>query len=143
RALVLRFQAPLMTITLDGQARQAPTLALSVSIGRREGNFLLAPDAIVDDGLFDYLHAGALSRWALISNLLRLNTGRPIEPPLLWRGRCRSVQVASTTPLPIHLDGELFDRPGEEVREIDVSLLPGALRVMARDTAAVTSAAVS
>ncbi len=50
------------------------------------------------------------------------------------------MQVASATPLPIHLDGELFDRPGEDVREIDVTLLPGALRVMASSSAAITAA---
>jgi diacylglycerol kinase family enzyme len=132
RALWLRFEAPAMTVSLDGMPRRTPTLALSVAIGRREGNFVIAPDAVVDDGLFEYLHAGPLSRWELIRNLLRVNTGRLPDHPLLWRGRCRTVAVASAAPVPVHLDGELFDRPGEPIQELDVTLLPGALRVMAR-----------
>ena len=77
----------------------------------------------------------------MIRNLLRLNTGHLPNHPLLWRGRCRSVQVASATPLPFHLDGELFERPGEEVREVEVSLMPGALRVMAHTGAALATPA--
>ena len=106
-----------MTVTLDGELRQVPTLALTVALGRREGNFVLAPDAVVDDGLFDYLHAGPLSRWELIRNLMRVNTGRLPDHPQVWRGRCRRVGVESQTPIPVHLDGELFTPPGDEVRE--------------------------
>jgi diacylglycerol kinase family enzyme len=131
RTLLLRFKAQPMTVTLDGQARQVPTLALSVALGRREGNFVIAPDAVVDDGLFEYLHAGPLSRWELVRNLLRINTGKLPTHPLLWRGRCRSVLVSSASPLPFHLDGELFGPPKEAVHELEISLLPGALRVMA------------
>jgi diacylglycerol kinase family enzyme len=137
RALVLRFEAVPMTVTLDEVVRQVPTLALSVALGRREGNFVLAPDAIVDDGLFDYLHAGAVSRWALVRNLLRINTGRLPRHPLLWRGRCRSVRVEALAGLPVHLDGEVFERAA---REMEISLLPGALRVMARGGAVGVSA---
>ena len=131
RALLLRFEAPAMTVALDGQPRQVATLALSVSVGRREGNFVIAPDAIVDDGLFEYLHAGALSRWELIRNLLRINTGRLPSHPLLWRGRCRSVRVESAKPLAFHLDGELFAPLAETVLDLEITLLPAALRVMA------------
>jgi diacylglycerol kinase family enzyme len=131
RALLLRFEAPAMTVTVDGQARQGPTLALSVAIGRREGNFVVAPDAVVDDGLFEYLHAGVLSRWELVRNLLRINTGKLPDHAQVWRGRCRSVRVESPTPLPLHLDGELFGPLEEAVHDLQIDLLPGALRVMA------------
>ncbi len=56
RAFYYRFTAPVMAIEIDGCAQRLATLALSVAIGRREGNFVLAPGALVDDGLFDYLH---------------------------------------------------------------------------------------
>jgi diacylglycerol kinase family enzyme len=130
RALWLRFEAAPLAVTIEGQQRQVPTLALSVALGRREGNFTLAPGAVVDDGLFEYLHAGALSRWELALNLLRINTGRLPDHPLLWRGQCRSVRVESPAPLPFHLDGESFGRPEEEVHALEVRLLPGALRTM-------------
>src|SRR5262249_45595581 len=62
KALCLSYRYPRMTVSLDGQARQVPTLALTLAIGRREGNFVVAPNAILDDGLFDYLHAADVPR---------------------------------------------------------------------------------
>ena len=48
RAWFSHYRYPIMSVTLDGALRQTPTLALSIAIGRREGNFVLAPDALVD-----------------------------------------------------------------------------------------------
>jgi diacylglycerol kinase family enzyme len=137
-ALCYRFAQPIVKVTLHGDAgngsepivRQVPTLALSVAIGRREGNFLLTPKAVLDDGFFDYLQAGALRRWELVRYLPQMISGDlPYEHPQLWHGRCQEVRVESETPLAAHLDGELFSRPEEGVRRIDISLLRHALRV--------------
>ncbi len=133
RALCFRFQAPPMTITMDGQERRVPTLALTLAIGRREGKFVLAPNAVLDDGLFDYLHVGAISRRELLRNLLRINSGNlRKDHPLVWMGQCREVSVKSEVPLPFHIDGELFSQVEKEVYSLDVSIRPGHLRVMAK-----------
>jgi diacylglycerol kinase (ATP) len=58
RALYYHYNYPSMTLEVDGQTWRTPTLALTLALGRREGNFVLAPDAKLDDGLFDYVHAG-------------------------------------------------------------------------------------
>src|SRR5262249_13540417 len=76
RALRFRFVCPTMSIRFDDELRQAPTLALTIAIGRREGGFLLAPNAVIDDGLFDYLHAGRLRRWELIRYFPQMVSGR-------------------------------------------------------------------
>jgi diacylglycerol kinase family enzyme len=131
RTLLLRFEAPPMTVVADDRVRQVATLALSVALGRRDGNMLVAPDAVVDDGLFEYLHVGPVSRWELIRNLVRVNTGQLPSHPRLWRGRCRSVRVQSQVPLAFHLDGEPFGPAAEVVYDLEVCLLPGALRVRA------------
>jgi diacylglycerol kinase family enzyme len=133
RTLCFRYHAPPMTITLDGKTRHEPTLALSLGIGRREGNFLLVPNAQLDDGLFDYVHAGALTRLTLLRLLPRGITGRlPTDFPGLEFGRCRDGRVRSATPLIVHTDGEFFCRPEEHVCELEVALLPGRLRVLRR-----------
>jgi diacylglycerol kinase (ATP) len=130
RALWSRYEYPPMAVTLDGQTRRVETLALTLALGRREGNFVLAPNALVDDGLFDYLHAGPLPRWELLLYLPGMITGRlPTDHPRVWMGRCREARVESTSPLAIHLDGEFFCEPENNVRRIDVRILPGALRV--------------
>jgi diacylglycerol kinase family enzyme len=110
-----------------------PTLALSLAIGRREGNFTVAPDARLDDGLFDYVHAGPLPRRALLAFLPGLVTGRlHIDHPAIWTGHCRQARAHSEKPLIVHTDGEFFCLPEEGIRDIDVELLPGALRVLGR-----------
>lgn len=131
RALYYHYDSPAMTLTIDGESRQAPTLALTVAIGRREGNFILAPNAEVDDGLFDYLHVGPLERWRLLRYVPNMITGRlPTQEPNLRMGRCARVSVASAKPLMIHVDGEFFSRPEDNVRAVDIGILPGRLRVL-------------
>src|SRR5207302_11102573 len=118
RALCYRFTAPVMTIDMDQSVRRLPTLALSVAIGRREGNFVLAPNALVDDGLFDYLHVGRLRRWELVRYFPGMITGDlPTGHPEIRRGRCRHVRLQAEGPLIVHLDGELFSRPEDNLRD--------------------------
>jgi diacylglycerol kinase family enzyme len=134
-ALCYRFRQPTMkvTFTCNGQGeavRQVPTLALTVAIGRREGNFTLTPKAQLDDGMFDYLQAGALRRWELIRYLPGMITGDlPYHHPQLWAGRCDAVQVEADTPLAVHLDGETLYRPQDAAHRIDVAIRKHALRV--------------
>src|SRR5262249_8143684 len=133
RALVGHYTHPLMDVTLDGHTRSVPTLALSIALGQREGNFLLAPRAQLDDGLFDYLHAGPVSRLELLRHVPGMISGRlPHNHPRLWMGRCREVQLTSEAPLTVHIDGEFFCLPADGVRRLEVHLLPGRLRVQRR-----------
>jgi diacylglycerol kinase family enzyme len=136
RALYYHYRSPLMVVQLDGhEARVVPTLALSIALGQREGNFVIAPDARLDDGWFDYLHVGALPRHQLVTFLPGLFAGR-LRPshPAVWTGRCRQVSVRSEAPLTVHLDGEFFCRPEDEVCDLEAELLPGALQVFARSS---------
>jgi diacylglycerol kinase family enzyme len=133
RTLCFRYHYPLTTVTLDEETWHGPTLALTLGIGKREGNFVLVPNAVLDDGLFDYVHAGALTRRALLRLLPAGVAGRlPADHPSLRLGRCRQAGVRSEVPLVVHSDGEFFCRPEDEVRELSVELLPGRLRVMRR-----------
>src|SRR5262249_39397719 len=131
KALWYRYQTPRMTIAFDDRpAETTPTLLFSVMVGRREGGFVLAPDARLDDGWFDIVHAGALSRWEVVKFLPRLALfGPPRNHPKVHLSRCRKIQLRSEAPLVIHADGEFFCTPDENVREIEVELLPGRLKV--------------
>ena len=134
RAMRLRYEFPLLRIRIDGGAEQrVPTLALTLGLGRREGNFLLTPDAVLDDGLFDYLHVGRLGRLRLLRYVPRMILGRvPKDDPVIGSGRCRRMEVRSDTPLMVHIDGEFFCVPEEGVCELAVELLPGRLPVFGR-----------
>jgi diacylglycerol kinase family enzyme len=135
RTLCFRYDSPLMAVTLDGQTRREPTLAVSLGLGKREGNFVLVPAAELDDGLFDYVHAGALTRWALLRLVPAAVAGRlPADHPGLRLGRCRRASLLSEAPLVAHADGEFVCRPEQDVRALEVELLPGRLRVLRRTT---------
>lgn len=131
RALWFRYGCPNMDRTFDGEARTAPTLSLTLAIGRREGSFVVAPQAILDDGLFDYLHVGPLSRWEVLRFMPKLASGGQLPPdhPAIWQGRCKEARLSSEAALTVHLDGEFFSRPEDNVRQLDIRMLPGALRV--------------
>jgi diacylglycerol kinase (ATP) len=130
RALWNRYTFPRMVLSIDGEQSEMPTLAFSAALGRREGNFVLAPNAVLDDGLFDYLHAGPIGRLELLRYVPGMITGRLPAHPHLRFGRCKQVQVESEAALPVHLDGEMFSVPRDNVRELEIRIMPGALRVL-------------
>jgi diacylglycerol kinase (ATP) len=131
RALWYHYACPVMDIHLDGgPAWTTPTLMLSVLLGRREGGFVMAPDASLDDGLFDYLHAGCLSRWEILRFLPRVAlSGPPKDHPKVRLGRCRELRIRSEAPVTVHIDGEFFALPEDRLRELEIRLLPRRLRV--------------
>ena len=129
--LCVRYRCPQMTASFDGTTFCEPTLIVSLGIGRRQGNFVVAPDALLDDGLFDYLHAGALSRWQLLRLLPAAVQGRPpTDEPQVRLGVCRRSTVDSEAALVAHIDGEIFCRPHENIHRLEVEILPGRLRVL-------------
>ena len=131
RALSQHASPPITDIQRDeGVWESHSTLMLSLLLGRREGNFLLAPEAALDDGLFDVAHARNLSKWQAMRMLPRLAWwGPPASHPQLWQGRCQAMRVRSTTPLAAHTDGELFCTPEENIHALEIRLLPKKLRV--------------
>jgi diacylglycerol kinase family enzyme len=131
RAVARHFHSPPLVIGLDGKERELRTLAFSVNIGQREGGFRVTPKARLDDGLFDYVHAGPLTRWQALTMLPRLATGTlPDDHRLIELGRCRSVYVRSAQSLRIHTDGELLCEPDEGVTDVTVEMVPAALSVL-------------
>src|SRR5262245_3903680 len=131
RALMRHYGCPRMRITLDDAAPwETPTLMFSALLGKREGGFVLAPKAELDDGWFDFVHAGQLSRWQVLKFLPRVALhGPPENDPRVRQGRCRRVRLESEAPLIVHLDGEFFCLPEDGVRELEIDLLPRGLRV--------------
>ena len=131
RALKDHYHAPPMMLHLDDEpAWTAPTLFFSVYAGKREGGFELAPKSEVDDGWLNYVHAGDLSRWKILQLLPRIALfGAPDEYPKVRQGCCRKVKLRSEAPLIAHADGEFFCLPEEGIQEIEIEIVPAALRV--------------
>jgi diacylglycerol kinase (ATP) len=131
RVIFLHYTAPHTTVRFDdGEARTAPMLGLSLALGRREGNFVVAPNASLDDGLFDYVHGGKVTRWGLLVFMAQMAAQRlPTDHPFVRTGHCGRATLHSETPLIAHLDGEFFCLPEDGLHDLEVQLLPKALRV--------------
>ncbi len=120
RALCFDFTHPRMSIRLDGDVARSARPWRSSLLLPREGNFVIAPDAVLDDGWFDYVHAGPLSRLDLLGFVPGLIVGRlPKTHAKVRFGRCRSVALSSETALTVHVDGEFFARPEDDLPGID------------------------
>jgi diacylglycerol kinase family enzyme len=133
KAVWRHFHSPPLEIAIDGKGQCMRTLAFTVNLGKREGGFLVTPRAELDDGWFDYVHAGPLSRWQALTMLPRIATGTlPDNHSLIQQGRCREVGVRSERPLCIHIDGEFFCRVEDGICDMTIELLPAALTVLCR-----------
>jgi diacylglycerol kinase family enzyme len=134
RAMKSSYRFPELSLRISGaEAVRMPTLSMSLGLGQREGNFRLTPDALLDDGLFDYLHVGKLPRRRLLRYVPRMISGNiPRNDPEVTTGRCNALEVESASPLMAHADGEFFCQPEEKVYRLNVDLLPGRLRVLGR-----------
>lgn len=132
KSLWRHFDQPVLRVRFDDAERAVPTLALSVNVGLREGNFPVTPRALLDDGLFDIVQAGPLTRWQTLKLLPRLATGTlPTDNPNLWQGRTRAAHVESPSPMRVHIDGEFFCQPEDGVRELRIEMRPKQLCVLA------------
>jgi diacylglycerol kinase (ATP) len=135
RAIIYHYRYPPMTLRIDDEPPwTAPTLLFSTLVGKREGGFVLAPKAEVDDGMLDFVHAADLSRWEILQFLPRLALfGPPEIYPKVRQGRCRRVKLRSELPLIIHTDGEFFCLPADGIQDVEIDIVSGALPVVKLD----------
>jgi len=120
-----------MQMEIDGKKVEESIIYLIICNGPREGGgFLIAPDAVIDDGILDY---------AMITNVSRLMMFRIV--PEVMKGthgrfkqvtidRCKKFTLTADRPLYIHADGEIFSGPGTDIREVSFEILPNALKVV-------------
>ncbi len=89
------------------------------------GTMMIAPDAVTDDGLIEYVRWGPIGRLGLIRNLTTLYDGTHTRHPLAERLAVRQVEFRLDGPVDVMVDGEVLTL---ECRAIEV--LPSALRVV-------------
>jgi diacylglycerol kinase (ATP) len=112
-------------VVVDGERREGRMHDVVVANGRFfGGGMMICPDAEPDDGVFDVLTIGDLTKRDLLLTLPKTYKGRHLPHPKAELLRGAHVEVDAPEPLPIELDGE---QPGTTPVSFDV--VPNALRL--------------
>ena len=128
KTIMLHHQAPSFRIGLDERELTRPTMMLTIGNGQRHGGaFHSTPHAVLDDGLLEVCIAGKLSRLGLLRIIPQFMRGVHEAHEQVSMERARRVTVRADAPQVIHVDGEIF---ATDAVEFEVSVMPGALRVM-------------
>jgi YegS/Rv2252/BmrU family lipid kinase len=114
-----------MHVRVDGEERRGTFNNTVVANGQYHGGGMwLAPEAQPDDGLFDVLIFGDLTKVDFVRNVGKLYKGTHLAHPKIEQLRGTFVEIDAAEPLPIELDGE---QPGTTPARFEI--VPRALRV--------------
>jgi diacylglycerol kinase (ATP) len=123
----LRCRSASFELELDGERIRQDSLFVEIANTRYTGtSFLIAPDARMDDGLFDVVLVRRLPRRRLLRLFPSIYSGRHVEYPEVTMRRAREVRILAPRGLPLAPDGELRGSTPATVR-----CLPGHLDVFA------------
>jgi len=115
-----------MGITIDGEELRRRAFSLVICNGRYFGGGMqIAPEALPDDGLFDVILIGDLTKGEILANLPRVYRGTHLSHPKVGLYRAREIEVKAREPTLIQADGELL---GETPAHFE--LIPGAIKVL-------------
>lgn len=128
RTLALEYHMPLTRITYEETELHLPiTLASAANGPRTGGGFLMAPDAQIDDGLFDLCVAKKMSRLEILRILPSLMRGTHVDKPPVQMIRTAHVLIEAPDGLPVHVDGEVFHTGA---RRLEIRVWPRRLWVL-------------
>ncbi len=129
--IMRKYEKPLLQMEIDERKIAGRYLMFTITNGPREGGgFRVAPDALMDDGELDYLLADAMSRLRMLRLLPEVMNGTHGRFPEAHLGRLRKLRLTSDMALPIQADGEMYASYQANIREIEVEVLPRAVRVL-------------
>jgi diacylglycerol kinase (ATP) len=124
-AVFARWQNNEVRLSVGDEIRGGRMHDVVVANGRYfGGGMMICPEAEPDDGLFDVLLIGDLTKRDLLLTLPKTYRGRHLPHPKAELLRGAAVTVDAESPLPIELDGE---QPG--TTPIRFEVVPQALRV--------------
>lgn len=123
---LIRYKSSKIEINLDGEIMRLKFLLIAIANGKYYGGgMLIAPEAQVDDGMFDI---------CLVKDMRRLKVLRVL--PMLVKGihgnlnevnfrRCSKVVINSQNVIPMNVDGEI-----EYVNKIDFELVHKKIKIV-------------
>lgn len=131
RTIALYYQTPAFRLHFDDMLVEQKALLLAIGVGPRiGGGFFLTPDASFDDALLDSCLVNPVGRATMLQMLPRVMRGTHVNSRHVTMRRSHSISLVSDLPLPIHIDGEIFSYPDDDVHSVTVTSLPKALQIM-------------
>jgi YegS/Rv2252/BmrU family lipid kinase len=123
-----RYRNVSVKVLLDGQSEiEIESNLLVVANGRfAGGGMMLAPNAQIDDGLFDVILTDRATRLTIVGELPRIERGHHLKNPKVHEHRAREVSISSAEPLAVEIDGELAGQTPAQL-----SILASAVRFIA------------
>lgn len=127
--LLWGFRCHEAVLRLDGDRTiEAETILVAAALGTTYGaRFRLAPEARLDDGLFDVVWSEEVNRAEVLRLIPAALGGTLLKHPKVHMARAREVEVEMAEEVPAHVDGEILP----PTRDFRARVLPGALRVVA------------
>jgi YegS/Rv2252/BmrU family lipid kinase len=115
------------TVTIDGERHEHRGYSVAVANSKAfGGGMLIAPAAVLDDGLFDVVLTGEESKLSFVRNLPKVFKGTHVDLDVITVLRGAEVEISASRPFEIYADGEhIADLPAK------LRPLPRALRVIA------------
>jgi len=114
-----------MAVSVDAEHRRGRMLEVVVANGRYLGGGMkMCPEASPDDGLFDVLLIGDVTKGDLARTLPKIYRGTHLPHPKAELLQGRTVTIEPVDPMPVQFDGE---QPG--TTPVRFELVPQALRL--------------
>ena len=131
KTLALDFRPFQCDMRFDDETLSEDVLFVAFGLGPRHGGgFMLTPNARQDDNLIDTCTAHPMRR---LMALLLLNSavhGTHIHKSQVTMRQNRQIEISSKTSLPVHIDGEVFAYPHDDVHRLTISSVPAAIEVL-------------
>ena len=90
---------------------EAKTILVAVALGTTYGSmFRLAPEAVLDDGLFDVIWSEEVNRAEVLRLIPAALRGHALRHRKVHTARAREVAVELAEEIPAHVDGEMLAR---------------------------------
>lgn len=115
------------TLRVGEERRRFTGYSVSVANSRAfGGGMFIAPDAELDDGLFDVVTVGEVGKLRFLGNLPKVFKGSHVKEDEVRVFRAPRLELSASRPFPVYADGEhLADLPAT------LRLLPDALSLIA------------
>ena len=106
---LLKFKSKKMQFTLDGESSNGEYTIVTVCNGRFYGNgYNVAPQAKLDDNLFDIYFVNKLSKFSIVKLVPKLKKGTHETSKHVNKKMGTKIQVKTDTDIVCNIDGETF-----------------------------------